>query len=336
MKNRIVQLTKALKVSLLTQKVPELKNGEALVEVRSSGICGSDLHFFRHAGLGSHKRKLPIFLGHECAGKIIKEKCTTAEAGDRVAIEPNLPDKSDVWFERGRHNLAKSTFLGADDNLGCMADYVIVNESQLLKIPSNMSYEIGSLMEPLSVCLHAINLSKANYKDSATVIGCGAIGLGLIFYLKKIGIKNVFGVDPVGARRKAAMELGCADAFPPNEEFDYPKSSIVFDACGNNKSLNISLKVADKGGNIVMVGIPETDFLRINPHLMRIKELNFINVRRSNLTMVEAIRLFTPKDIPLLQNILTHEFSLDECQKAFELSSGYGDNLIKATFKPLV
>jgi L-iditol 2-dehydrogenase len=336
MKNRIVQLTEPLKVSLSEQEVPELKDGEALVEVRASGICGSDLHFFRHAGLGSHKRKLPVFLGHECAGKVVAERCNKIKIGDRVAIEPNLPDKSDAWFEKGRHNLARSTFLGADDSLGCMADYVAADESQLLPIPNEMSYEIGSLMEPLSVCLHAINLSGASYKDSATVIGCGAIGLGLVFYLKKIGIKNVFAIDPVEGRRKASIRLGCADAFSPDEKLNYQKSSVVFDACGNDKSLDVSLKVADKGGAVVMVGIPETDFLQINPHLMRIKELNFINVRRSNLTMPEAIRLFSPHDIPLLQNFLTHEFELEDCQKAFELSSEYSDQLIKATFKPLV
>jgi threonine dehydrogenase-like Zn-dependent dehydrogenase len=69
---------------------------------------------------------------------------------------------------------------------------------------------------------------------------------------------------------------------------------------------------------------------------MRIKELNFVNVRRSNLTMPEAIRLFSAYDTPLLQNFLTHEFELEDCQKAFELSSEYSDELIKATFKPLV
>ena len=333
MSNKRVIFTKAKSAELRTEKIPTLKNEkEVLVEIKAAGICGSDLHYYRHGGLGSFKASMPMHVGHEPAGIIIKSNSKIFNVNDRVAIEPANPDLSDEWCLNGRHNLASGTFMGANSE-GCMTNYMLVHENQCVNIPDNMSYEAASLLEPIAVALHAINRGKITYRDSVSIVGVGAIGLCILLCLKKIGVKNVQCVDPLDYRRKKALELGANKIISSADFRKLDKTNVSIDACGNDESINISTNLCEVGGRLLIVGIPESDYISINPHILRTREIDILNIRRSDRTLHDSLTLFA--DTPeLLESLITHKFKLKDCNKAFQIASSYSDNIIKGVFNP--
>ena len=96
------------------EEVPVPKPNELLIRITHAGICGSDLHYFRHGGLGSFKAPLPMYLGHEPAGVVVDPNGSADfKSGDRVAVEPGCPCLDSKWSMRGKHNLCeKGTFMG--------------------------------------------------------------------------------------------------------------------------------------------------------------------------------------------------------------------------------
>ena len=150
MKNRVAKLTQIRKIEIFEEDIPLLREGQILVAMKSVGICGSDMHYFKEGGLGSFKNPLPMYMGHEPSGVIVDANGSTKfKEGDRVAVEPGMPCVTSYWSMKGKHNLCeKSTFMGANAQ-GAFSDYVIVEELQLVKIPDSMSFNLASLLEPL-------------------------------------------------------------------------------------------------------------------------------------------------------------------------------------------
>jgi|TARA_E500000318_G_scaffold73593_1_gene68261 L-iditol 2-dehydrogenase len=330
--NRRVLLTDIKEVTVVEEENETLKENEVRVAIKAAGICGSDLHYYRHGGLGSHKQKLPMQIGHEPAGEVIESNSSQFKVGDRVAIEPSHPDLDDKWSLNGRHNLASGTFMGANAS-GCMADEVVVHETQCVSIPDDMSYPAASLLEPVAVGFHAINRSNVTYQDTVTIFGCGPVGLCLLLCLKKIGVTNIYCVDPLQHRRDAALKLGASAAYDPTSHLHPPKCSVVFDVCGTNSSFDLCVKTCDTGSKLVIIGIPETDSLEINPHILRTREVDLINIRRSDRTLHDSLKLFE-NDSSELDFLVTHEYPLSKCQKAFRVACDYDDGVIKAVLNP--
>ena len=331
--NRCLKLVDIEKVSVFEEEIDDLLPNQVLVKIKVAGICGSDLHYFRHGGLGSFKQPLPMDMGHEPSGEVVDSKSKNFKAGDRVALEPSHPHVEDKWYAKGRHNLAEGTFMGADTK-GCMADYAVVDEMQCIKIPDYTSFFTASFLEPLAVALHSINLTEVHYTDTVSVFGCGPVGLSVIMCLKKIGIQKIIAVDPIDFRRDKAIELGAEIAYSIDDIVESKLNNLTtvsFDVAGNDVSLDLSIRLCSPGGKLALVGIPEVDHLQVNPHLLRIKELKFINIRRSNQTTHDALELFK-KDSKLIDSLITHKFTLDQCQEAFETASNYKNGIIKGVF----
>ena len=196
MKNRVAKLVQLRKIEIFEEEIPKLKEGQILVAMKSVGICGSDMHYFKEGGLGSFKNPLPMYMGHEPSGVIVDSNGSSKfKDGDRVAVEPGMPCVTSYWSMKGKHNLCeKGTFMGANSQ-GAFADYVVVEELQLVKIPDSMSFNLASLLEPLGACLHTANLLEPKFTESATIFGSGPIGLCMFSILKKMGLKEIYMID---------------------------------------------------------------------------------------------------------------------------------------------
>lgn len=336
MKNRVAKLTQIRKIEIFEEEIPLLKEGQILVAMKSVGICGSDMHYFKEGGLGSFKNPLPMYMGHEPSGIIIDANGSTKfKEGDRVAVEPGMPCVTSYWSMKGRHNLCeKGTFMGANAQ-GAFSDYVIVEELQLAKIPDSMSFNLASLLEPLGVCLHTANLIEPKFTESATIFGAGPIGLCMFSILKKAGLKDIFMIDKLPYRVKFAKEFGATDSFLLAD--DYNKkikemtygmgTTITVDTGGTAESIDGCINVASVNGKVALIGIPESDMVNYNPHRMRTKELTIKNVRRSNQTLEDCVKNYTG-DIDI-EKIISHEFKFEDIQKAFDLVADYGDGVLK-------
>lgn len=336
MKNRVAKLVDIQRIEIFEEELPKLTEGQILVKIKSVGICGSDMHYFKEGGLGSFKTPLPMYMGHEPSGMVIDSNGSNKfKNGDRVAIEPGMPCVTSYWSLKGKHNLCdKGTFMGANSQ-GAFADYVIVEELQLVKIPDGMSYDLASLMEPVGVCLHTSNLLNPKFTDTATIFGAGPIGLSMFSILKKSGVQKIFLVDKLKYRVDFAKQFGATDAFLLNDNFiDKIKTqtngfgtTINIDTGGTNESIDGCMNVASVNGKVGLIGIPESDWVSYNPHKMRTKELTIKNVRRSNQTLHDCVEHYTNDE--QMEKIITHKYDFEDIQKAFEMVSVYGDKVIK-------
>lgn len=340
MKNRVAKLVEIRKIEIFEEDIPKLNKGQILVAMKSVGICGSDMHYFKEGGLGSFKTPLPMYMGHEPAGIIVDSNGSQKfKNGDRVAVEPGMPCITSYWSLKGKHNLCdKGTFMGANTQ-GAFADYVIVEELQLVKIPDTMSFNLASLLEPLGVCLHTANLIEPKFTESATIFGAGPIGLCMFSILKKMGLKDIFMVDKIPFRVDFAKRFGAKDSFLLADDYNKKIKSqtegmgttITVDTGGTSESIDGCINVAAVNGKVALIGIPEADLVNYNPHRMRTKELTIKNVRRSNQTLDDCVKNYT--DDSEIEKIITHQFDFNNIQKAFEIVADYRDNVLKCVIK---
>lgn len=335
MKTRIARLVKIGKIEIFEEELPPLQKDEVLVAIKSVGICGSDIHYFLEGGLGSFKQKLPMEMGHEPAGVVVESLAPKEfKKGDRVTIEPGRACFFCDWCVKGKQNLCTNvTFMGANAP-GALADYVIVHKSQLAKIPANMSYKMAALLEPLGIGLHTVNLIQPKNTESATIIGSGPIGLCLMKILQKAGMNEIYMVDVLPYRVTFAKEMGATEAFLFQDAIASVKkathnigTTYTFDTAGTQDSIIACGEMVSVGGTIGLIGIPTNDLVHYNPHRLRTKEIRVQNVRRSNQTMHDCVKLFS--DDFELEKLVTHSFDLEDVQKGFNLVSSLKDNVIK-------
>lgn len=317
------------------------ENNYVSIKIKANGICGSDLHYFKEGGLGTHKIKFPLTMGHEPSGEIIKSNSKLFQKGERVAIEPNLPCihfKNTLNCEPcngGLHNLCPSSkFLGSVSSEGAFQEYLNVHISQLIKIDDQTSYEEATLLEPLSVALHAFNKIKFQMGMRICIIGSGPIGLCLGLVAKLMGAPEILFIDKLNYRLQLANEITGCDFVNENQNDDTLKKyknyfDVVFDAAGKPQTFLNSLSLAKLGGIVNLVGIPTYDFLSYNPHVARLKELTILNCRRSNQFLKIAYEAFKKNNLPL-KKIITHKYKLVDIQKAFETNINYEDDVIKS------
>ena len=324
MKNKIAKLVEVGKIEIFEEELPKLKEDEVLVKIKSCGICGSVLHYFKHGGLGSFKESMPMYMGHESAGIVVDGDF---KIDSRVAIEPGKSCVTSEWSIKGKHNLCnEGTFMGANTH-GAFADFVIVDKRQLVEIPDTMSFNMAALLEPLGVALHSIKLINLNIFDNVVIIGAGAIGLSVMYICKLMGCEKIYIDDHHDYRLDFAKKHGGLSTHSPAGFLGKKAASAVFDCAGNNDSINKCIVWAGVGSRLALIGIPTQDYVEYNPHKARTKEMILQNVRRSNITLLDCLRLFIDSNEP--ESMVTHEFELDDIQKGFELVSNRQDEVIK-------
>lgn len=192
--------------------------GEVLVKVRACGICGSDLHFFKHAHhmveqakkLGAPTEELErglrtgLVLGHEFVGEIVAFGPGTARTlaiGDRVCSMP--------FVLRG----AAPALLGSNpETPGAYAEYMVLSEALLVKVDESVPDEAAALTEPLGIAMHAVGKAALQDGDVAVVMGCGPIGLAITAALKMRGVRHIIATDLSPKRRALALQMGASEA----------------------------------------------------------------------------------------------------------------------------
>ncbi|CAE7634716.1 XYL2 [Symbiodinium sp. CCMP2456] len=349
--NRLAILQDVRRLAIVEEEIPKPADGEVLVRITHAGLCGSDLHYFRHGGLGSFKTPMPMYMGHEPAGVIADaNKCPGWAVGDRVAVVPNCPYLGSKMSMRGKQHLCEcGTFMGAGKTRGCFADFVCVSAVQLVRVPSHVPLELAMMTEPLSVALHSLKLSQTAILDAVDgdvcIFGAGAIGLCHLLLLKHVGARSVHIVEPLERRREVALRLGASSAHPSEgcaaglkARLGKSGCELVFDCAGTEQSFQAALQVASSAALVVLVGIPEVDHLPYNPHVARTKELTILNVRRANQTLATCLELLSTS-AQLREGcltMLTHQMPLSSIQSAFEMASSYQDGAIKIALLPEV
>ncbi|BEU86708.1 sorbitol dehydrogenase [Selenomonas sp. TAMA-11512] len=206
------------KVEMQEIERPMIREDEVLIQVANAGVCGSDLHLFH----GTHAfRKPPAVLGHEIAGKIVEigSKVTKYKVGDRVTVEPQVGCGECELCRQGHINLCgKKKVPGTPLWLGTFVEYFPAPEQTLYKLEDRVSYEVGTLIEPLAVAVHALEMVREPEKNCLVILGSGTIGLLLLAAAKAYGYKKIICTDTMAFNREMALKLGAAAVFDPIHE----------------------------------------------------------------------------------------------------------------------
>ncbi|NWG45044.1 MAG: alcohol dehydrogenase catalytic domain-containing protein [Alphaproteobacteria bacterium] len=266
--------------------VPVPGPGEVLVRTRACGICGSDLHFFKHAhdileraaSLGAPTEDMRrglaagLVLGHEFVGEIVAFGPDTEQrlrVGDRVCSMPFLSRQTGT------------VLLGSTPEAsGAYAQYLCLTEALLLKVDESLPDEAAALTEPLGIAIHAVNAARPGPDDTAFVVGCGPIGLAIIAALRLRGIGRIIASDLSPGRRRLARDLGADEVVDGRTASPFAVAgvaagggAVVFENTGAAGVLGRVVLEAPARARIVVTGIAagEESFL---PMVAITKELS--------------------------------------------------------------
>ena len=314
------------------EPVPSAGPGMSLVRVTAVGICGSDLHWWDEGAIGDAKLTHPLVLGHEGAGVIAEGP----RSGERVAIDPAIPCETCRACRDGYRNLCyRLQFSGHGETDGMMREFMAWPTSALHPLPDRVSDADGAMLEPLGVAIHSVDLGHLPFGGTASVIGCGPIGLLLIQVLKAAGASSVLAVEPLAHRREAAARLG-ADQVADSAAVPAGGLTgtigdiggiggiggigdgvdVAFEAAGNDEGVELAMASVRPGGRVVLAGIPGDDFIRFGASLARRKGLTIAMVRRMNEVYPRAISL-AERGVVDLGSVVTSRSGLGEIPEAF-------------------
>lgn len=248
--------------------MPEYGDDEVLIKVKACGICGSDVHGMD----GSTGRRIPpIIMGHEASGVIEKVGSNVSsewKPGDRVTFDSTVVTAQDFFTQRGVFNLSDNRKVlgvscGDYRQHGAYAEYVVVPQSILYRMPEGLSFEQAAMTEPVSVAFHAVNLIPAELNESAVVIGAGMIGLFVIQALRLRGCGTIIAVDLDDKKLEMAKELGADIAIKSNEgnpietikmHTNGRGADIAIEVVGITPTIKLAVESVRKGGKIGLVG----------------------------------------------------------------------------------
>ncbi len=340
-------LTGIGKIELVDIPDPKLEAvDDVIVRVKSCGVCGSDIHYYREGHIGDAYCKYPHFIGHEPAG-VVEEAGPEAafKKGERVAIEPGLPCGQCEWCKEELFNLCPHVkFLASPGQPGAFQPFLKLKSSQLFKIPDSMGFDEAALLEPLGVAYHIVaDLAELQYGETIAVFGGGPIGLLTLAFAKYSGASMAYVSDPLDYRLLFAETYAGADGTLDPTRFDVVDSimeltngrgvDVAVDAAGTQQSIDHTLACARIGGRALLAGIPEADVIEYNPHAIRRKELRVLNVRRSNMALEQCVPFIEAGGMDL-KPYATHNFDLEHVGEAFDVVANYKDGVIKAMINP--
>jgi len=339
---RIATLTGPRQIEVQSAPNPLISSpSDVLLRVKSVGVCGSDMHYFKTGRIGDQVVQYPFTVGHECSAIVedIGPAVARVHKGDLVAVDPQLACGQCHQCLAGReHTCINGRFLGCPGQVaGCLSDYIVMPEQCCFPLTSDFTPEAGTLLEPLAIGVYAAEMLPEPQSKSIGILGAGPIGLCLLSALKWRGATRFYVTERRDYRLEVARRVGAtwtgnvetSDAVGDILRTEAAGLDAIFECSGDHEAFAQALHLLKPGGTLYLIGIPEGDFISFDSSLMRRKELTVRNVRRQNGCVEKAIDMVSSGHFDV-QAFETHHFPLTETQAAFELVEGYSDRVIKA------
>ena len=320
------------------------KHDEALLRVKATGICGSDLHAYQDARVGDTPVTSPLILGHEFSGVVVAAgpdaldgNARPLEPGARVAVDPAQPCLHCDMCEQGHPNLCRHIrFCSTHPNDGSLSEWMLIPARCCFPVPKTVSDIEAALLEPLGVALHAVDLAKLGAAHSVAILGAGSIGLFIQQVAKLSGADPIFVTDKFPwrlkvARQHGALAINCDQEDPVaiiDKETAGRGVDVAIEAAWADHSVQQAVEMARPGGRVVLVGIPSRDQLTLKPSAARRKGLTIKFCRRMKHTYPRAIQLMERGRIDL-RGFVSHRFPLRRAGEAFALNAAYRDEVVK-------
>ena len=260
-------LEKYMQFELKEVPEPQVADNEVLIRVKAVGICGSDVHGMD----GSSGRRLPpVIMGHEASGEVasVGKAVKSWKAGDRVTFDSTIYKKDDWFTRRGLYQLSDDKMVVGVSTPdfrkdGAFAEYLVLPEHIIYKLPDNITFTQAALVEPAAVAMHAIEITRPSMTDVVVVVGVGMVGSFVVQLLKIRGCRKVVAVDIDDFKVDLALKLGADHAFLPGDPqlmatikklTEGRGADVAFEVVGEEDSVHTCIAAVRKGGQVTLVG----------------------------------------------------------------------------------
>lgn len=334
-------LEKVNELRLRDIDIPEtLGPHDVRIALRTVGICGSDVHYYTHGAIGQFVVREPMVLGHEASGVIVEvgSEVKHLKVGDHVCMEPGIPDPNSKATRLGMYNLDPAVRFWATPPVhGVLRPTVVHPAAFTFKLPDNVSFAEGAMVEPLAVGMHAATKARIKPGDLAIVMGAGPIGMVTALAALAGGCSQVVMTDVQQPKLDLAATLG--PIRPVNVAKESLKevidqmtdgwgADIVFECSGNEKAAASVFEPLCPGGTVVYVGIPLRP-IAYEVSAAMVKEARVEHVFRYAHVYPRAIALMASGKINV-KPLITDVFSFEESVKAFEFAAQMPPTSVKA------
>ncbi|MCT9619865.1 MULTISPECIES: NAD(P)-dependent alcohol dehydrogenase [unclassified Curtobacterium] len=302
--------------------VPAVDPGDVLVRVAAVGVCGSDVHYYRHGRIGDFVVEEPLVLGHELSGTItaVGEGVDPSRVGERVAIEPQRPCHRCPQCLAGRYNLCPHMrFYATPPVDGAFAEFVTIESEFAHTLPDSVSFEAGALLEPLSVGIAAVRKAGIVPGSSVLIAGAGPIGIICAQAARAFGASRIVISDLVPERRERALSFGATETVDPtvvSVASDLPPFDAFIDASGAPRAVSDGIKAVGPAGAAVLVGLGNSEMTLPVEHIQNL-EVTVTGIFRYTGTWPVAIELVASGQVDL-DSLVTGRFGLGDVREALE------------------
>ena len=308
--------------------------GQVRVAIETGGICGSDLHYYHHGGIGTAIRlQEPMVLGHEVAGRIdaVGVGVTRVKAGDRVAVSPSRPCGSCRFCQAGSQiHCLDMRFYGSAMRFphvqGAFRESLVADEGQCHIVPASLSSGEAAMAEPLAVCLHAARRAGPLLGKRVLVTGSGPIGALCAIAIRRAGAAEVVATDISDTPGAVLKQVGVdrfiniareADAMATYAQ-DKGTFDVLIEASGNDKALVAAFDALKPQGIIVQVGLGGTATLPINTLVA--KEFELRGTFRFHEEFGLGVELLS-KGLVDVRPLISATVPFTQAREAFDLAS---------------
>ena len=343
MSNKTFYMTDIEKIEVGEAPMPVAGPDDVIIKVQSVGVCGSDLHYYRSGSIGDFKVEFPFILGHEAAGIVaeVGENVRTLAPGDRVCMEPGVPCMKCEECLSGHYNLCKDVrFWATPPYDGVLSEYIVHPAAFTFKLPDNMSFTEGALVEPLAIGLHACNQGGVKLGQTVVIMGAGCIGLVSLLAARAYGATQVVVGDVIDKRLEKAAELGAIPVNTKSEDIvakvmeltDGRGADVCIDCAGFSSTVDNCLSAARPAGTVIIVGLGEDRVNGFNSSVMSTKELTVKSIFRYRNLYPTAINAIADGRINV-GAIVSHRFTFDDTINAFATCHRDIRNVVKGVIE---
>ena len=332
MKNQAAVLYAPHDIRIEERPVPKPGPREVLIEIKAVGVCGSDVHYYEHGRIGTYVVRQPLILGHESSGVIVDigEGVSRERIGQRVAIEPGVPDGVCRQCRTGHYNLCPNVrFFGTPPIDGAFTNYVTILSDFAYALPDQMSDEEGALIEPLSVGLWACRKAKLQGGDHVLITGAGPVGILAMKVALALGVTEITMTDISPQRLEVARKLGATRTVNVAQQSLADagvEADVLIECSGNQRALKDGIHALQPAATAVAVGMGPGEEASIPLSFIQNREIILTGTFRYANTYADAIALVASGHIDL-KPIITGHYTLAEAEQALQATKNDPANI---------
>jgi 2-desacetyl-2-hydroxyethyl bacteriochlorophyllide A dehydrogenase len=326
-----VVIKKPREIILIEKEIPEPGPGEVLIQVRASGICGTDVHIYRGEYLGDY----PVIPGHEFSGSVTRTGSQVSRfmVGDRVAVEPNIACDNCSQCLNNRQNFCLNWQAIGVTLPGGMEQYVTAPEKTVFGI-GDLPFEHAAFMEPLSCVVHGIEHARIELGDKVAILGAGPIGDLILQMARLQGAAQITMLENNPGRAELARQLGAERVVDRMEDLQPDAYDVVIDATGAIPVMNRAIDFARHGGTVLLFGVPPSgEKMEFEAFKIFRKGLTLLSSYTSVRNSFQAVSLLQSGQVRV-EPLISHRLPLKELPRALEMIESHDPTVKKVIILP--